>query len=263
MSTRHSTRRATPWLALAAAAVLCASADRVLSAQAAQDTAQTPRAAALADLTGYWVSVVTEEWLWRMRTPPKGDYISVPLSEAGREVADAWDPATDGSCKAYGAGGLMRMPTRLRITWEGDDVLKVETDAGAQTRRLRFEAPAQPGPQSLQGLSLAAWEPNGGPPVMRGGARIGAPAPEGGTLKVVTSNLSEGWLRKNGVAYSDSTTMLEYFDRVSFPNGDDFLIVSSVVQDPRYLLSEYTTSYHFKREADGSKWAPAACRPIE
>ena len=56
----------------------------------------TPRAAAPVDLTGYWVSVVTEDWRFRMVTPPKGDYASVPLNAEARRVADAWDPSKDG-----------------------------------------------------------------------------------------------------------------------------------------------------------------------
>ena len=47
------------------------------------------------DLTGYWVSLVTEDWRWRMMTPPKGDYPSIPLNADGRRVADAWDPAKE------------------------------------------------------------------------------------------------------------------------------------------------------------------------
>ena len=103
---------------------------------------QTPRAAAPIDLTGYWVSVVTEDWRWRMLTPPKGDYASVPLTVEGRKVADTWDPdkATSDGCKAYGAPAVMRMPGRLNIAWENDTTLKIETDAGRQTRRLRFES---------------------------------------------------------------------------------------------------------------------------
>ena len=52
----------------------------------------TPKAASPTDFTGYWVSVVTEDWLYRMVTPAKGDYSSVPLNPEGRKVADAWDP---------------------------------------------------------------------------------------------------------------------------------------------------------------------------
>jgi hypothetical protein len=222
--------------------------------------APTPRAAATSDLTGYWVSVVTEDWRWRMVTPPKGDYTSIPLSDEGRRVAFSWDPGTDGSCKAFGAAGLMRMPTRLNITWQGDDALKVETDAGQQTRVLQFAPKGQPGARSLQGFSVAEWEPLGGPGAGRGGRGGAAPPPT--SLKVVTTNLLEGWLRRNGVPYSDATTLNEYWDRVAFPNGDVWLTVSQYVTDPKYLTAEYTTSMHFKREPDGSKWKPSPCRQM-
>ena len=221
----------------------------------------TARAAAPLDLTGTWVSLVTEEWRWRMTTPPKGDYISVPLSDEGRRIADTWTPAMDGSCKAYGAGGIMWMPTRLRISWEGDQILKVETDAGQQTRRLGFDAARPPGARSLQGFSVAEWEPIGGRPYARAGTRAGTPVPAG-ALKVVTTNLAEGWLRRNGAPYSESTSITEFWDRVTFPNGDGFLVVTIILNDPKYLSGEYTRSAHFKREADASKWRPAPCRPV-
>ena len=99
------------------------------------------RQTAPVDLTGNWVSVVTEDWQWRMVTPKKGDYSSVPLSPAGRAEADKWVEANDGSCLAYGVGGVMRMPLRVRISWQDDYTLKMETDAGEQTRLLRFAAP--------------------------------------------------------------------------------------------------------------------------
>ena len=230
-----------------------------LRAQQTPAAPQTPRAAAPIDLTGTWVSLITEEWRWRMTTPPRGDYISLPLSDEGRRVADAWTPAMDGSCKAYGAGGVMWLPTRLRISWDGDRALKVETDAGQQTRLLGFDASRAPGARSLQGFSVAAWEPVGGQAYSRNGTRAGTPTPDG-TLKVVTTNLSEGWLRRNGAPYSESTTITEYWDRVAFPNGDDFLAVTIVLSDPKYLTGEYTRSAHFKREADASKWRPSPCK---
>jgi hypothetical protein len=218
---------------------------------------QTPRAAAPYDLTGYWVSVVTEDWRWRMTTPPKGDFISIPLSDEGRKVAFGWDPKTEGSCKAYGAAGLLHVPTRLNISWQGDDVLKVESDAGAQTRLLRFSPKTMPAARSLQGFSVAEWEPLGVAGIGRAG---GGPAPR--ALKVTTTNLAEGWLRKNGVPYSDQTTLVEHWDRVAFPNGDAWLTVSQYVSDPRYLTGDYTTSMHFKREPDGSKFKPQPCRDL-
>lgn len=230
-----------------------------LSAQQAPAApAGTPRAQATSDYTGYWVAYITEDWRWRMVTPPKGDFTSIPLSDEGRRVAGQWDPASDGSCQAFGAAGLMRQPTRLRVSWEGNDLLKVESDNGVQTRLLQFSPKGQPAGRSLQGYSVAEWEPVGGTGARggRGGGQLAM------TLKVVTTSLQEGWLRRNGIAYSEATTLTEYWDRVAFPNGDVLLTVSQYVNDPKYLTGEYTTSMHFKREPDGSKWRPAPCRQL-
>jgi hypothetical protein len=262
---RGDTVRRAAWVI---AAILAAMTGRSgLAAQGAAQAQQpgpgrgaaTPQATAPIDLTGYWVSIVNEDWRWRMVTPPKGDTASVPLNPEGTKVAGSWNPATDGSCLAYGAAGLMRMPTRLHITWDNDQTLKIETDAGQQTRRLSFDKSlAPPAQRSLQGFSLAEWELAGGG---RGG-RGGAPqAPRAGNLKVTTSMLSGGWLRKNGVPYSENTAMTEYFDRFAAPNGDEWLVVTTIVSDPKYLTQDFVTSTHFKKEANASKWSPAPCKP--
>ena len=224
-------------------------------APAAQPPA-TPRARAPIDLTGYWVAIVNEDWRWRMVTPPKGDVASVPLNPEGTKVANAWDPASDGSCLAYGAAGLMRMPTRLNITWQDDRTIKVETDAGQQTRVLRFDAGTAPAQRSLQGHSVAQWEPapqpgrGGGPPQI----------PRFGNLRVTTTNLTAGWLRKNGDPYSENATVTEYFDRFKAPNNDEWLVVTTVVSDAKYLNQDFVTSSHFKKEPNGAKWSPAPCK---
>src|ERR1041385_5205890 len=179
----------------------------------------SPRAAGPIDLTGYWVSVVTEDWRWRMLTPPKGDYTSVPMTPEARKVADMWDTSKDGSCMAYGAAGLLRNPTRLRISWESDTVLRVETDAGVQTRGVVYNKTQQPGPRSLQGFSLAEWERPGG---------RGAP---GGGLKVTTTNMTGGWVRKNGVPYSVNALLTEYYHHFIGPNGEDWINVTTIVDD--------------------------------
>ena len=252
--------RSTAVLALAIAGFAIAD----ISAQApqgrGQQPAQTPEAAAPIDLTGYWVSIVNEEWRWRMVTPPKGDYASVPLNDEGRKVADTWTPAMDGRCEAYGAGGLMRMPTRVHITWQGPSTLKIETDAGTQTRLLQFAEARPSGERSLQGQSVATWEvAGGGGRGGRGGGGEGR-GPRFGSLKVVTTNLRQGWLRKNGVPYSENAVVTEYFDRFKSTNGDEWFFVTTVVNDPKYLQQEFVTSSHFKKEPDGSKWSPSTCK---
>src|SRR5437588_7522529 len=92
--------------------------------------AVNPKDGAAFDMTGYWVSIVTEDWKFRMVTPPKGQFGGVPLNAEGRKVAGAWDPAKDeaagNQCKAYGAAAIMRVPGRLHITWDSDTTLKIE-----------------------------------------------------------------------------------------------------------------------------------------
>jgi hypothetical protein len=236
------------------AAALAAPA--ILAAQAAGARASAP-----IDLTGYWVSIVTEDWAWRMVTPRKGDYASVPLNDEGRRVAGSWDPAKDeasgNECRSYGVGHIMRVPGRLRVTWENDSTLKIEADAGRQTRLLRF-APASPpgGEPQWQGYSVATWEAA----AARGpaGRGAGSAAPRSGSLKVVTTRMKAGYLRKNGVPYSENAVVTEFFDRHVEANGPWFT-VTTIVDDPKYLQQPFITSTDFRKEADGSKWHPVPC----
>jgi hypothetical protein len=196
-----------------------------------------------------------------MATPPKGDYASVPLNQAGHKLADSWDPAQDekngGQCKAYGPPGLMRMPGRLHITWQDDETLKLETDAGSQTRIFPFLM-AKGAPGDLQGVSKATWDLPVS--VISFPFRLGGPiGPPGGSLKVVTTGMKPGYLRKNGVPYSAATSLTEYFDRFDIPNGESLLVVSTEVNDPEYLAEPFWTSTHFKKQSDASGWNPSPC----
>jgi len=221
----------------------------------------TPKAAAPVDLIGYWVSIVTEDWRWRMVTPAKGDYASVPLNAEGRKVADGWDAAKDEAageqCRAYGAPGLMRLPGRLHIYWVSDTAFQVDTDAGTQTRTFLFGAPAgTAAAPSWQGISIADWET-----MPSGRGILGAPdgGVPSGALKVVTTHLRPGYLRKNGVPYSENTILTEYYNLTKEPNGDQWLIVTTIVNDPKYLNQPFITSTHFKKEPGGAKWNPTPC----
>ena len=217
----------------------------------------TPRAAAPFDLTGQWVSLITEDWRHRQFTPPKGDYASLPLSPAGRKIADGWDPARDEAageqCKAYGAAGLMRLPTRMRIAWQDDTTLKLETDAGTQTR-VFFFGPPQGNGGDWQGLSMASWDS----PRAAFAGRGGGP-PSGGSLKIVTTKMKPGYLLKNGAPYGANAVLTEYFDRFDVPGGDNLIVITTEVVDPEHLATPYWTSQQFKRESDTSRWNPTPC----
>ena len=240
---------------------------------AAPQAPRTPRQAAPTDFTGNWVAVITEDWRFRMVTPPKGDFASIPLNDAGQKLANAWDPAKDVAtgeqCRAYGAAGLMRMPIRLRVSWQDDTTLKFETDNGQQVRLFKFgTSPVPTTPPDWQGHSVAQWETFlegqgqavGGGGGGGGGRGGGGGGPQlSGSMKVVTTRMKPGYLRRNGIPYSGQAVLTEYFDRTTEPNGDSWLIVLSTVDDPANLAQPFMTSTHFKREPDGSKWAPRPC----
>ena len=205
--------------------------------------ARTPKEAAPIDLTGYWVSIVSEDWRFRMLTPPKGDYPNFLLNPAGAKLANEWDPVKDEAatdrCKAYGAPNIMRVPGRFHITWADDRTLKIETDAGTQTRLLRFGAPGPAGPPSRQGTSAAQWERK--------------------SLRVDTRNLLAGYLQGNGVPFSANATMYEYFDLITEPGGEVWLIDDSVITDPAYHVRSIKRSTHLRKQADAAGWDPQPC----
>ena len=249
---------------------LTAGASVAVAQQPAVPPATVPasaRAAANIDLTGYWVSYVTEDWRFRMVTPPKGDYTSVPLNKEGLRLADTWDWQKDQAaglqCKAYGAASVMRMPTRLHITWQNDNAMKVETDAGTQVRLFTFgrTATRKATPRTWQGVSTAQWEDTFVP--ASGLAILAIPtAPPSYAMKVVTTGLRAGYLRTNGVPYSENAIVTEYYDTLTHSNGQEWLIVTTVVDDPAYLQQPFVTTTHFKREADGSRWRPTPCEIV-
>jgi len=205
---------------------------------------KTPKESAPIDLTGYWVSIVSEDWRFRMLTPPKGDHPDFLLTPAAAKLADAWDPAKDEAekdhCKAYGAANIMRVPGRFHITWADDRTLKIETDAGMQTRLLKFAPVTGPAaPPSRQGTSVAQWERR--------------------ALRVETSNLLPGYLQYNGVPHSANLKLLEYFDVITEPGGELWLIDDAVLTDPANLVRSHKRSTHLRKQKDGTGWDPSPC----
>jgi hypothetical protein len=258
VSTRWRVYKARPALLLVTLIASALATPARLQAQGrGGPAAATPKASAPIDLTGYWVSFVTEDWRYRMITPAKGDYRGVPITKEALQVVNAWDAAADDAagnqCKSYGAAAIMRVPGRIHVTWQDDNTLRVDTDAGTQTRLFRFApSPGAETKPTWQGESTARWE--------RPGGRGGNPAaPPQGSMTVVTTNMRAGYLRKNGVPYSENARVTEYFDVAPQPGGGQLLVVTTVVDDPRYLTQPFIVSSHFKKEADASKWDPTPC----
>ena len=209
------------------------------------------------DPAGYWVSIVSDEWRYRMLTPAKGNVDYVPVNQEGRRVAQEWDPAKDAAageaCKAYGPVGIMRLPGRLHIVRQDPNTLKIEIDTGTQTRLLHFgegQAPAGE-PPSLQGYSTAQWELSGG---------RGAPGqPRYGQLKVVTTKMRPGYLRKNGVPYSANAVLTEYLAHLTDDDGTRYLTVTTMLEDPTYLQQPWVRTSQFRYQPDAKSWNPTPC----
>lgn len=288
---------------LAAALLALATAATVEAQGRGTQGAAPPTAKAVApiDLTGYWTAVITEDWHTRMLTAPKGDFGSgppntienpgvgfigsgpnpsaqgnIPYRAAAAKLALTWDPAKDeadgNACKAYGAPGIMRQPTHLRISWQDDNTLKVEADYGSQTRLFHFGPPPDAGrldygnatffpaqvpkvepkagvEPSWQGVSSASWTIMGG----RGNFR------RGGSLKVVTTNLKPGYYWKNGMPYTGNAMLTEYFRVMELPDRSQWIRFTQIVDDPEYLTQPWIVNYSFRKLPDGSKWNPTPC----
>jgi hypothetical protein len=224
------------------------------------------------NLTGTWVSLITEDWAYRMLTPAIGDTMSVPVNDAGKAATNSWDLEADNAaglqCKAFGAARIMRVPTRLQISWEDDYTLRIDTDAGTQTRLLHFSSEGRRPlismmmeaanlERSWQGYSVADWE---NILINRGSnANPDDAPPPSGTLKVITVQMEPGYLRPNGIPYSEDAILTEYFNRFTAPTGEEWFVVTTIVDDPMYLFQPYVTTSHFRRETDNSKWNPTPC----
>jgi hypothetical protein len=170
---------------------------------------------------------------------------------AGRSEDPARDEAAGEQCRGYGAGGIMRLPGRLHITWQDTNTLRIDTDAGTQTRLLRFGTSPPAAESSWQGHSAAQWVYA---PARRGGgpARLGS-------LKVVTTNLRPGYVRKNGVPYSKDATLTEYYDLNVLPNGEAWFTVTSRLEDPLYFSRPYISTSDFQRLPDATGFSPSPC----
>lgn len=261
----------------------------------------TAKARAPIDLAGYWTAVITEDWHVRMLTAPKGDFGSgaagtienpgvgfigagpnpsaqgnIPYKAAAAQAALKWDPAKDeaegNACNAYGAPGIMRLPTHLHISWQDENTLKLEADYGTQTRLFHFGPPQDAGrldfgnatffpPQvtrveppagvepSWQGYSIASWT------IMGGSGNF----ERGGSLKVVTTRLKPGYYWKNGMPYTGNAALTEYFRVMELPDRSQWIRFTQIVEDPEYLTQPWIVNYAFKKLPDGSRWHPTPC----
>jgi hypothetical protein len=209
------------------------------------------------ELSGYWVSLVTENWRLRMVTPSKGDYIGIPLNKDAQKIADGWDPQKDEAsgqaCRGYSAALIMSRPERLHITWQDPSTLQMEIDAGEQTRTFHFggTVPAAFQP-TWQGYSVAIWHPRHTP-------NYGRTPLEARYLEATTTHLLPGYVRQNGVPYGANAVVKEAYDLITVSDKEKYLTITQWVTDPQYLDYPYVLSEIFRKQPTDAGWNPTPC----
>jgi hypothetical protein len=205
----------------------------------------TQPARAQVDLSGTYSQTPSQD---NTTDPFIGDYTGLPVNDAVRFRADSWTAGKwdqeQHECDPHPADYAPRAPGGLRIWPELDPLTyaviawHTEVFTNGTARTIYMDDRPQPSAYSAQtwnGFSTGKWE--------------------GDKLKVTTTNLKEGWLRRNGLARSNKATLIEYFIR-----HGDFLAIVSIVKDPVYLTEPLVRTERWFLNP-GYTLAPFICTP--
>ncbi len=196
------------------------------------------------DLTGYWSPIMHEDPIFRTAGPSLRDYSGLPINDAARAIADAWNPEDnykpENQCEMHGAAYIMRSPLRFDLSYDDADTIsiKIELEMGRE-RKIYLDGRArEPGPATDMGHSVGQWD--------------------GDTLTVTTTHMRQKYIRRNGVPNSEEAVMTEHFVR-----HGNLLTIISIIEDPVFLTAPLVRSVSFNRRDDEFKWIRFPCEVIE
>jgi len=205
-------------------------------------------ASAQVDLSGIWAPIMHEDQVERAPGPEIGDYLGLPINDAGRMRGETWDASIltmeEHTCKPHPSTYGFRGVGNLRITYNFDplnfSVMKIDTHIQWMEQRREIWTDGRPhppdfDPHSWQGFSTGRWE--------------------GNVLVVETDHLKAGWIRRNGLALSDRAKMTERF----FRHGD-LLTHTYIIEDPVYLSEPLVKTNGFRLLPNGAM-QPYPCQP--
>lgn len=210
--------------------------------------ASSSTAFAQKDLSGMWGQRFHEDLPERGGGPEIGDYTGLPVNDAARLRADTWDAdkwtVPERQCEPHPADYGPRGPASLRI-WSVVDPISQEVTEWHVTVMWQLQEriiymdgrphPSPNAPHTWQGFSTGEWE--------------------GDMLKVTTTHLKEGWVRRNGLPRSDQAVLTEYFIR-----NDDYLTLVTAVDDPVYLTEPLVRTSDWVADP-GVQLSPFSCIP--
>jgi len=198
------------------------------------------------DFAGEWAPVQDED---NTGNPHIGEFIGIPMSEAGRLRSEAWSSSymtlPEWQCRPHGAMYISRGPSQVRIWKEVDPVSRQITAWHAEWLRsidnpYYMDGRARPSelaPHTWGGFSTATYE--------------------GEMLKITTTHLKEDYYRRNGVPSSDRATLTQYWIR-----RGDYLTWVTIAYDPIYLTEPMIRSSEY-RLALNQQIPPYPCTVVD
>ena len=190
-------------------------------------------ALAQVDLAGEWNPRFHEDQPERIPGPDIGDYLGLPITEAARLRADAWDASLltlpEHQCKPHPSDYGMRGPANTRWSKEVDrdtqSTIAWHTHMSWQAPERTIYMDGRPHPpeyaaHTWQGFSTGKFE--------------------GNMLTITTTHLKNGWIRRNGIPRSEKATVTEHVMR----NGD-YLTWMVIINDPVYLTEPFVRTTDF------------------
>jgi len=205
-------------------------------------------AAAQVNLAGQWSGFYHEDEPDRLPGPELGDYGGLPIHAADRMRARAWSAA------------ILSLPLyQCRVH---------PVDYASSFAQIRIWETVDPKTQQLIAINVQhfAWntirtiwmDGRPHPPEYAQHTAMGFSTGEfiGQTLRVRTTHLKEGWLRRNGVARSWNAEVTEHFTRHA-----DVLTWSVYIDDPAYLEEPFFRNRDYEY-SDTSRMGPYPCESV-
>ena len=190
--------------------------------------------AAQTSIVGEWTGRYHEDRDDRVPGDVNGDFTGVPINDAARRYAEAWDVTRvnvlEHQCQPYNLPHIYRGPLQFRI-WEEKHpqtqeliAYRIYIGTYMQERTIWMDGrphPPEYAPHTFSGFSTGQWN--------------------GDILTVTSTHIKKEFYRRSGLPSSDLTTVVEHYVR-----HGNLLSQTMIVTDPVYLSEPYVNSQEFQ-----------------
>ena len=184
-------------------------------------------------LVGEWAGRYHEDQGDRVPGDVQGDFTGVPLNDAARRYAEAFDvtrvAVLEHQCQPYNVAHIYRGPIQFRVFEDKNpatqEIVAYRQFSGTymQWRTIWMDGRPHPPayvPHTHMGFSTGEWH--------------------GDILTVTTTHIKKEFYRRSGIPSSDLTTLVEHYIR-----HGNVLSHVMIITDPVYLTEPYVLSQEF------------------